>query len=201
MTASRTAKSLSVLASAALVLTGMLAGTADAKKKKPKPPPPPPVCATFTPGELGTGADTKIVTEAATAEAPVEVKLATDPGAGTGGTGNATADGVLGAEISHAIQNVQVDTPAAATLFVRLEMPGHTDYDLFVYNAAGEAVAQAAGFNPEPAIYNDDAHGGHTEKGAEVIDGLATADCDGYTLDIAGATTPGGEVTLKLWVE
>lgn len=200
MKATRYIRSASVLASAALIL-GAFVAPADAKKKKPKPPPPPPACAPFAPGELGAGAPTNVVKETATADAPVEVKVATDAGAGTGGTGNATADGVLGSEISHAIQNVQVDTPADATLFVRLEMPAHTDYDLFVYDAAGEAVAQAAGFNPEPTVYNDDTHGGHTEKGAEVIDGLASVDCAGYTLDIAGASTPGGEVTLKLWVE
>lgn len=200
MKASRNIRSASVLASAALILGAFVAPADAKKKKKPKTPPPPPVCAAFTPAEIGADAPVTIVTEAATAEAPVEVTLATEAGAGTA-TGEPNADAVLTSQISHVVQNVQVDTPASSTLFIRLEMPSETDYDLFVYDAAGESVAQAAGFNPAPAVYNDNTHGGHTEEGAEVIDGLASADCDGYTLDIAGATTPGGDVTLKLWVE
>lgn len=194
----RSLRTVTVLACAALVSTSMIAGTADAKKKKKKPvPPPPAACATFVPGEIGAEAPTTVVTPAATAEAPVEVKIATEMGFGVGTDVEQTT-----AMVSHAIQNVQVDSELPdATLFIRLEMPETTDYDLYVVNPAGDVVASAAGFNPEPAIYNDTSNGGHTEFAAEVIDGVSTPDCAGYTLDIAGATTPGGDVTAKLWLE
>jgi hypothetical protein len=201
MKTARSMRTIAVLASAALISTGMIAGTADAKKKKkPTVPPPPPACAEYVPGELGTGAPTTKVTPAATADAPVEVTIATDPGFGTG-TGLGPVDDVTMSQISHALHNVQVDSEGATTLFVRLEMPETTDYDLYVRAADGTAVASASGFNPEPAIYNDTSNGGHTEVGAEVIDGVATEDCGGYTIEMAGATTPGGDVTLKLWLE
>lgn len=196
MTASRSIKSLSVVATSALILGAFVAGPADAKKKKkPKPPPPPPVCAPYTPGEQGADAETTVVTPAATADAPVEVALHTEPGIGVGG------NSVTETFISHVFQNVQVDSEGPTGLFVRLEMGATDDLDLYVNTADGEMVARAAGFNPEPAVYNDTEGGGHTEKGAEVIDGIPVGDCDGFTIDVAGATTAGGDATLKFWLE
>ncbi|MFN2389478.1 MAG: hypothetical protein ABR575_07755, partial [Actinomycetota bacterium] len=57
------------------------------KPKKPKKPKPPAGCAAYVPGEAGADAETTKVTDAATAEAPVEVELDTGPGVGSGRSG------------------------------------------------------------------------------------------------------------------
>ena len=36
--------------------------------------------------------------------------------------------------------------------------------------------------------------------GSENVEGLVTADCTGYLVDIVSATSPGEEVTLTLWL-
>jgi len=163
--------------------------------KAPKPPAPPasPACPAYVPGEEGKDAEIVVVTDAATEEAPVEVPLEIGGGIGVGG--------VFEDAIAHAYKNVQVDSASASTgLYVRLEMPYPSDYDLYVRNADGSEAARAAGFNPEPAVYNDNTAGGHTEPDAEQIDGVTTADCGGYTIDAAAATGEGGELTLKFWL-
>ena len=177
------------LLAGALAVTAGDAGAAKKKKKKPKK------CRTYKPGEMGAEAELSKVTHKATEEKPVEVTLPTEPGVGVGGS-SATET-----FITHVYHNVQVDPKAKSTkLFVRLEMADYEDQDLYVRVADGSAVAQAAGFNPEPAVYNDDANGGHTEQGAEQIDGLESADCTGYTIDIAAATGLGEDVVLKFWL-
>lgn len=168
------------------------------KKPKPKPPvvppgPPAGSCPAYVPGELGAEVETTVVTDAATAEKPVEIPLEIGAGFGVGG--------VFEDAIAHAYHNVQVDSASGSTgLYVRLEMPFPSDYDLYVRNADGSEAARAAGFNPEPAVYNDNTAGGHTEPDAEVIDGVTTADCGGYTIDAGAATGEGGELTLKFWL-
>jgi hypothetical protein len=42
--------------------------------------------------------------------------------------------------------------------------------------------------------------GGHTEVGAEQIDGWISPDCAPYVIDLVSASTPGGDVTLKFWL-
>ena len=42
--------------------------------------------------------------------------------------------------------------------------------------------------------------GAHYELGASQIDGYSSADCAGYTVDLASEITPGEDVTLKLWL-
>lgn len=168
------------------------------KKPKPKPPvvppgPPAGSCPAYVPGEQGAEVETTVVTDAATAEKPVEIPLEIGAGFGVGG--------VFEDAIAHAYHNVQVDSTSGSTgLYVRLEMPYPSDYDLFVRNADGTEAARAAGFNPEPAVYNDNTAGGHTEPDAEMIDGVTTADCGGYTIDAGAATGEGGELTLKFWL-
>lgn len=175
---------------------GKSKGQGNGPKKCPKPgkPKPPAGCAPYVPGEEGKDAgDTVLVTDAATAEKPVETTIEIMDGVGIGG--------VFEDLMSTAFKNVQVDPAAAGTgLYVRLEMPIYADYDLYVNNPDGSTAARAAGFNPEPAVYNDTEMGGHTEQGAEVIDGLASADCQGYTLRVAAASAEGGELTIKLWL-
>jgi hypothetical protein len=198
MKSRRIFKTVAVVGATALILGAFVAGPADAKKKKKKKAPV--ACAAFTPAEAGAAAPITLVTDTATADAPATAKVTAAPGLGTG-TGEDTVDSVTMSQVSHVYANVQVDSSIPATgLNIRLEMPEMEDYDLVVLNSDGSEAAAAQGFNPEPAIYNDNTHGGHTEVGAEVIDALATSDCQGYTLDIKTASGMGGELTVKYWV-
>ena len=197
MKARRTLKATAVVGAAALILGAFAAGPADAKKKKKVKKPA--VCAPYTPAEQGATAPITLVTDAATKDAPATAKVTAARGIGTG-TGS-PADAVTQSQITHVYTNVQVDSTLPATaLNIRLEMPATEDYDLAVLNPDGSQAAAAQGFNPEPTVYNDDGNGGHTEKGAEVIDALPTNDCQGYTHDISTASGMGGELTVKYWV-
>lgn len=192
----RTIRTMAVLASTALVLGAFLAMPADAKKKKK-----PKKCAPYSSPDWATDAETTVLTDAATEEAPVEVEIATDPGLGFTSTDG--PDGDTG-ETSHKFHNVLVDTKAAsANLFVRAEYPPVWDYDLFLRLPELVAVAYEADFNP--ATVNGPTgvggmDGGHAEPGASQIDGYTSADCSGYTVDIASGISAGGAVTLKLWL-
>jgi hypothetical protein len=190
-----TKRALSVLMVVALI-GGLLATSAidasAAKKKKKKK-----VCKAYKPGELGAEAETSKITAKATEEAPVELTLATEPGFGIGGNDTTAAN------ISHVYHNIQVDPKTKATgLYVRLEMPQGTDYDIYLMNPDGTEAAHAAGFNPIPhALIGDGTGtGGHSEETAEQLDGILSKDCQGYTLDVANATGTGGDVTLKMWL-
>lgn len=170
--------------------------------KPPKPPKPSKKCPAFEPGEIGADAETVVVKDSATEAKPVEVVLETGPGLGTGSPGSIEGQPIpTDALMSHAYQNIQVDPKAKSTgLWVRAETPDNSDYDLFLYNPDGTEAAHAAGFNPEPAISDGTGNGGHTEANAEQLDGIASADCQGFTADLSNATGFGGEVTLKLWL-
>ena len=196
----RIMRSIAVLASAGLVMGAFVAAPAEAAKKKKK------TCAAYSPGDTGAGADTTIVTDAATAEKPVEIALDTAEGLGL-----SSSDGPSGDEghTSHAYTNVQVDSASPeAGLFVRVEFSPAFDYDLFLRSSDGTAVAYTAGFNqgitpvgdPSGLGLDGTGHGGHSEQGAEQIDGWLTADCDGFTVDVVSAVTPGGDVTVKYWL-
>lgn len=197
----RTIRTLAVLASAALVLGAFTASPADAKKKRKKKAKKPPACAPYQPGEAGADAPITVVTNAATEEKPVELEVETAEGLGF-----SSAEGPSGDEghTSHAYSNVQVDSAkSGAGLYARVEFAPTWDYDIFLRTSDGTAAAYAAGFNQVivPAFGLDGTgHGGHSEQGAEQIDGFATADCDGFTLDIVSAGTPGGTVTVKYWL-
>jgi hypothetical protein len=188
-----TKRALSVLMVVALV-GGLVATSAidagAAKKKKKK-------CKAFVPGEMGAEAETSKVTAKATEDAPVEVTLETEPGFGIGG------NDITASNITHVYQNIQVDPKTKKTgLYVRLEMPQGTDYDIYLMNPDGTEAAHAAGFNPIPNenIGDGTGAGGHSEETAEQLDGILSKDCQGYTLDIGNATGTGGEVTLKMWL-
>lgn len=160
------------------------------KKKKG-----PAKCAAYAPGEEGAEAETTVVTDAATEDKPIEITMSAGPGVGIGG------NAVTETFISHVYQNVQVDSKAKDTgLWVRMEMPYPSDYDLYLNNPDGSTAAHAAGFNPEPAVYNDDGAGGHTEPEAEQLDGIKSSDCQGYTVDVATATGEGWDLTVKFWL-
>jgi hypothetical protein len=192
----RTVRGIAVMASLALVMGAFVAGPAEAAKKKKKKKPA--ACAAYQPGELGAGQPVKTITDAATKDKPVEIKLTTGPGLGFSSPEGPSGDD---GHVEHVYTNVQVDSKAPATAInARLEFNRAFEYDLFLRDAAGTALAYAAGYNPAPGTPLDGAEGGHSEAGAEVIDPFATNDCTGFTLDSASAITPGGEVVLKVWL-
>lgn len=199
MIKSRSIRTFSVIATAALIVGAFAAGPADAKKKKKKPA----ACAAFVPGELGADQPVTVVTDAATAEAPVTIELDTAEGAGfTSPNGSAEDEG----EPSHVFTNVQVDSASPETgLYIRLEFPDGLEYDLFARLVDGTSYAYVAGSNhtgQAVAEFGLDGrgNGGYSEVGAENLEGLTTADCAGYTVDVASAITPGGAVTVKYWL-
>jgi hypothetical protein len=192
----QTTRLLAMLAMVAL-LAGALAAPAEAKKRKKKPRP----CATYQSPEFAAEAETTVVTDKATEEKPIEIELSTGPGLSfsnpddpNGGTG----------EASHVFHNVQVDSKAkSAGLFVRIEYLPAWDYDLFLRTPEGPSVAYEADFNPAtaggptPVGGNE---GAHPEPGAGQIDGYLSTDCDGFTVDVWSAITPGGAVAMTLWL-
>jgi hypothetical protein len=171
----------------------VVGGPAEAKKKKKKKPPLPPACAAYEPGEQGAEAELVVVTDAHTAEAPLEITIEQGPG-------------LVASQVarSHVFKNIQVDTALTeAGLFVRYEFPAYEDHDLYVNYSDGTVAAQAAGFNPiveaEP-VNEGTSIGGHSERGAEQVDGVRTADCAGYTADFDNFLGEGGEYTVNLWL-
>jgi hypothetical protein len=158
-------------------------------------------CATFTPGEAGTEKPTVVVTDAATEEAPLEQTVSLDMSlADFDFTGM-----VLPAE--HDAINIQVDSNAAdAGLYVLFEFPSRRDYDLNLLHADGSYAARSHGFNPiipegrPTTISNEGGHGGESTDASEKLVGIKTADCGGYTLDVANYLGEGGDMMVKLWL-
>lgn len=196
---------MATLLAGALVASAFVAPAAEAKKKKKKKPKPPKaaVCAPYTPGELGAEAETIVVTDAATAEAPAthafNVPQQLDEGI--------TSDPVP------AYVNVQVDSAAAsAGLYVTWEFPARRDYDLYVRYPDGSEAASSHGFQPaieadveDPVFGLNPAntttnHAGESKADSENIVGLTTADCGGYTLELKNYFGEGGDHELKIWL-
>ena len=190
---SRSIKSLAVLASAGLLVGAFAAAPADAAKRKKKPK----ACAPFAVPESAGEAEVVKLTDASTEEAPVEVAVATGPGLGAGRDPEGE-----GAMVSHGYVPVQVDSAATgAGIYGRLEFTPVWDYDLYLDDAAGGELMLSAGFGPvDDAELGGDAENSETGAGFEAIYGITTEDCGGYVFDVVGATTPGEEVTLKLWL-
>jgi hypothetical protein len=181
-------RTVAVLASAALVLGAFVAAPAEAKRK----------CRPYKPGALGAEAEITKVTDAATEEAPIEVEISTAPGAGFTNADDPAGD--TGAT-SHAFHNVQVDSKAAsAALYVRVEFLPAFDYDLYLRASFGGSVAYEADFNQAAGAGLGGNQGGHAEQGASQIDGFVARDCDGFTVDVASSSTPGGAVAMTLWL-
>jgi hypothetical protein len=190
----RTVRGIAVMASAVLVLGAFVAGPADAAKKKGKKKKSA-ACAPYVPGEKAAEAPITKVTDAATADKPVEVTVATEPGLGFSseeGEGNPDEEAT-----SHAYTNLQVDSKAkSASLNVLLEFTPLWDYDLWLRDSSHAPVAYSAGFGPVTAG-SDEAH---SDFGSEQVSGVAASDCGGFTVDVANAGGPGGDVTVKYWL-
>ena len=189
----RTVRSFAVLASVAMLVGAFAATPAEAKKKKKKKAPA--ACATYTPGEKGAGQPVATVTDAATAEAPVEVTVATDPGFGfSSEEGEGNPDEIAS---SHAYANLQVDSAnPSAGLHVQIEFAPEWDYDLHLRDSGGTSIEYSAGFGVVPSGTDHS----HTDLGVEALLGLPVPDCAGYTVDVVGAATAGGDVIVKAWL-
>ena len=196
-------KSLAVALTAALALSVFAALPADAKKKKKKPKP----CATYVAGELGAEAETIVITDTATAEAPVVQPLSFDPYFFEG----ISFMGVPPVEVPTNTINVQVDSKAkTAGLYITFEFDEHRDYDLFVRWPDGSEAASSHGFNPlidtqgqpENVDQSNTAsnHAGETTAGSENIVGLTTPDCGGYTVQFHNYFGEGGDFEAKFWL-
>jgi hypothetical protein len=199
MRSHKTIRTFSVIASAALIVGAFTAGPADAKKKKKKPPVPA-GCAAYTPTEWGKDLPVTMVTDAHTAEAPLTIEVPTKMGVGS--SHNGTPDDVEQTNpVSHAFLNVQVDSAAATTgLYGTIEFTPTWDYDLYFRGADGAGLAYSAGFAQGVPFLDGTGNGGHTGVGSENIEGLESADCTGYLVDIVSSLTPGEDVTLTLWL-
>ena len=183
-------RTLAVLASAGLVLGAFVAAPAEAKKKKKG-------CATYVPGENGAGAAVTKVTSKNTADAPAAVEVELGPGVGAGRNPAPPPEGE-GQFVSHAFANLQVDSAGPSdVLNVRIswsEVP--YDYDVYLDTADGTELANSAGYGPVTSG-SDYASSG---LGTETIVAYPVADCEGFTVDVVGATTPGGTVTVEYWL-
>jgi len=181
-------RTLAVLASAGLVLGAFAAAPAEAKKrKKPKG------CAAYVAGENGTGVPITKVTSANTADAPAAVEVEVGPGLGMGRDPEHE-----GAHVSHAYANLQVDSKASSDLLnVRITWTNPAeDFDVYLDTADGTEVANSAGFFNQ-TFGSDYAH---SDIGSETIVAYPVADCDGFTVDVVGATTAGGTVGVEYWL-
>lgn len=178
-------RSLVLLLVFVLGASALAAPVSAAKKKKKKKAP---VCKMYTPGEMGAEAETTKITDKATEEAPIEMDVPLGP--------------AVGAATTQMYHNVQVVSKKKEVgLWLRLESPPTDDPDLFVYWDNGNRAATAGGFNQAPVGPLDGTgDGGHSEIGAEQIDGLRTSNCVGYTLDLVNFLGVGGTYTLKMWL-
>ena len=188
----RIMRSIAVLASAGLVVGAFAAAPADAKKrKKPK------ACAAYVPGEAGQEAEITPVTSANTAEAPAAIEVEVGPGIGAGRNPAPPPEGE-GQFVSHAFANLQVDSAGPSdVLNVRISWSNPLeDFDVYLDSSDGTEVASSAGY----ATVEGGSEYASSDPGSETIVGFPVSDCDGFTVDVVGATTPGATVTVEYWL-
>jgi hypothetical protein len=196
-------KSLVVMIMAALVASAFVAPAADAKKKKKKKPA---ACAAYVPGEQGAASETFKITDAATAEAPVEIPVTLE-------MSTADIDQGLVSDPSTQYVNVQVDSAAKeAGLYLTFEFPTRRDYDLYVRYPDSSEAASSHGFNPAIEANVEDPvfglnpsntttnHAGDSQAASENIIGLKTADCGGWTVETTNWLGEGGDMIVKAWL-
>ena len=184
-------------------------GKGKGKKKGacPSNPPKGPTnsCPAYVPGEEGAEAETAVVTDAATEEAPLVIELEAPAGLAN----DLGVPGIVGQpsvydETASIFHNIQVDSAAAdAGLYVRYEFPDHHDYDLYLNRADGSTAANSGDFNMAPGEgLGSGGPDGGWEAGTnyEQVMGVRTADCAGYTARLVSYLTTGGATTLKIWL-
>lgn len=180
---------------------GKKKGCGTDKGKGPKGPKAPQSCAPLAAGPMGAGAETFTVTDAATAEAPLEVPVKLDMS-----LADLDFEGVLPAPFdpTQQIVNIQVDPAAAeAGLYLTFEFPQRRDYDLFLRHNDDSEAASAHGFNTaiETPFHNTKTnHAGESTSTSEKIIGLRTTDCGGYTLEVNNWLGEGGNMVVKAFL-
>jgi hypothetical protein len=193
MRSTRIGRVVAILACLGLVAGAFLATPAEAKKRKKKKKKPA-VCAAYEPGEFGAEAPVTLVTDAATAEAPVEVPLETAEGLGTS---SAEGEGHDTGPTTHAYTNVQVDSKSpTADLNVKILFSPQYDYDLSVRDESHTLYANSAGFGLVPG----GSEGQVSDFGSEQTPPVTINDCGGALIDVTSATTPGEEITVQYWL-
>lgn len=188
MKSSKLLRNISVLASVALLLGAFIAAPADAAKKKKKPK----ACAPYVTPSWAGEAETTVVTDAATADAPIELTLSTAPGVGFSSSEPGGGEGAP----SSVYANFVIDSAApTASVWARIDSVPTWDYDLWWRYPDGVPAASAAGFWVIPG-----GDGGETGIGYEQVNAVGAADCEGFTAEIVSAVTPGGDVTMTVWL-
>ena len=188
-------KPLVVMLVVALVAAAFVAPAEARKRKKKKP-----VCQAYVPGEMGAEAETVVVKDANTEEAPLEVTVS---------HAMSTAD-FVGDESSVPV-NIQVDSKAkSAGLYALWEFEPRRDFDLFLHYPTGEEAASSHGFNPLIEADVDTPfgnpsntatnHGGESTTTSEKLVGITTPDCGGWTLNTQNWLGEEGDHTIKLWL-
>jgi hypothetical protein len=171
------------------------------KKKgcRPAPPPAAAACPPYVPGTNGAKAELVTVTDAATKDSPVVVEF-------EAGRGLALAP-VLGVPFpdltAHNYHNIQVDSANPETgLYVRLEFPQRHDYDLYLQYPDGTEADHSgdASATPESPVHSCGGTSCSSDATHEQISGIATPDCGGWTTDSVAYLTPGGKITMKVWL-
>lgn len=187
MSSNRSLRTFATLSAAVLLLGALVAAPADAKKKKKKPK----KCPAYTTPEYAGEAETTTVTPKATEEKPLELTIETGPGLGFSGE----EPGGSGAA-SSVYHNFVIDSASpTAAVWARIDFFAVEDYDLWWRNPDGSPAASAAGFGPVPG-----GEGGESGIGYEQVNEVASLDCQGFTAEIVSATTPGGEITMTVWL-
>ncbi|HEX2295992.1 MAG TPA: hypothetical protein VHN37_11860 [Actinomycetota bacterium] len=204
MSKQRSIRTLSVIASAALIVGAFTAGPADAKKKKKKPA----GCATFAPiepnspsGETAEVLEQPVVkvTDEHTEEAPLVFEYEHGPA-----LWSITQDPI---QEDTVFFNIQVDSANPETgLYVFQEwakQPG-SDMDLYVWDGAtGEEATHSGSSNvtPVPISEGSNIHGQGTGAwGLESVSGFPVLDCAGFTVESRAFSTAGESMTMSIWL-
>ncbi len=151
-------------------------------------------CKAFAPGEAGAEAPTVKLTDKATEKKPVEQAVTLD---------GSVAD--IAGDPSSAYVNIQVDSKAkSAGLYALLEFPERRDYDMNLLHTDGSYAARARSFNPVLGTpgeqFSEPGHGGEGTTTSEMLVGIKTSDCGGWTLEAQNWLGEGGDFAIKLWL-
>lgn len=130
-------------------------------------------------------------------------------------TDSATEDDPLTIDLTHAMAvplpsspaplgedaqffNIQVaPKDSSIGLFMRETFDDTSDIDLYVYDEAGQTVAQSAVFNPVPQGPLGGPTGG---TGYESVPGVHVNRCQGFTIESRATLTQGSPATITVWL-
>ena len=196
---SKLIRSIGVTAVVALIAGAIVSGTPAQAKKK---------CGRFKPGtpitDSQNAADAKKakvqkVTDKHTAKKPLTIKFTHGP-AFWFITDPVDADGQRAAVEDTKYFNVQINSKKKFVgLYVRQEWTPVpvSDMDLYIYDKSGSQVGGSGDWNQVQGTPINTGTGG---PGYEQVSGMGVTRCAGYTLESRAFTTPGDNMTLKVWL-